>query len=117
MATTFAEARPVDSDWLGWLKHELAPDPLREVRTAILVGGVVLCVIISMALQGPELAISAYMVFFFSQKTKTITRMLGVLGYTGITGVRGLSLCIYKFWSGHTWIPSTGRVLSLNCAM
>jgi uncharacterized membrane protein YccC len=101
MATTFAEARPVDSDWLGWLKHELAPDPLREVRTAILVGGVVLCVIISMALQVPELAISAYMVFFFSQKTKTITRLLGVLGYIGITVSISLSLWLYKFTYGH----------------
>ena len=101
MATTFAEAHPVDSDWLGWLKRELAPDPLREVRTAILVGGVVLCVIISMALQVPELAISAYMVFFFSQRTKTITRLLGVLGSIGITVSIGLSLWLYKFTYGH----------------
>jgi uncharacterized membrane protein YccC len=101
MATTFAEARPVDSDWLGWLKRELAPDPLREVRTTILVVGVVLCVIISMALQVPELAISAYMVFFFSQKTKTVTRLLGVLGYIGITVSIGLTLWLYKFTYGH----------------
>lgn len=101
MATTFAEARPVDSDWFGWLKRELTPDPLREVRTAILVSGVVLCVIISMALQVPELAISAYMVFFFSQRTKTITRLLGVLGYIGITVSIGLTLWLYKFTYGH----------------
>jgi uncharacterized membrane protein YccC len=101
MATTFAEARPVDSDWLSWLKRELAPDPLREVRTAILVVGVVLCVIISMALQVPELAISAYMVFFFSQKTKTVTKFLGVIGYIGITVSIGLTLWLYKFTYGH----------------
>ena len=53
MSTTLLEARPVDSDWIGWLKRELAPDPLRKVRTAILVVGVVLCVIISMSLFDP----------------------------------------------------------------
>jgi len=101
MATTFAEARPVDSDWLGWLKHELAPTPLREIRTAIFVVAVVLCVIISMALQVPELAISAYMVFFFSQKTKKLTTIVGILGIVGTTISIGLSLWLYKFTFGH----------------
>ena len=80
MSTTFVEARPTDSTWIGWLKRELAPTPLREIRTAILVVCVALCVIISMALQVPELAISAYMVFFFSQKTKGLTTFVGILG-------------------------------------
>ena len=101
MSTTFLEARPIDSDWIGWLKRELAPTPLREIRTAILVAGVVLCVIISMALQVPELAISAYMVFFFSQKTKTLTTLVGILGVIGTTISIGLSLWLYKFTFGH----------------
>jgi hypothetical protein len=42
-------------------------DTPREIRTAIIVAGVVLCVMISMALQVPELATSAYMVFFISK--------------------------------------------------
>ena len=73
MATTFAEARPIDSDWFGWLKRELAPTRLRKIRTAILVVGVVLCVIISIALQVPEVGLSAYMIFFLSKETKTGT--------------------------------------------
>ena len=117
MATTFAEARPVDSDWFGWLKHELAPDPLRERRTAILVVGVVLCVIISMALQVPELAISAYMVFFFSQKTKTITRFLGVLGYIGITVSIGLTLWLYKFTYGHPELRIPAMAIAIFVGM
>ena len=67
MGATFLEARPSDSAWIGWLKRELAPTRAREIRTAIIVAGAVLCVMISMALQVPELALSAYMVFFISK--------------------------------------------------
>jgi len=101
MSTTFAEARPIDSDWIGWLKRELAPTRLREVRTAIFVIGPVLCVIISMSLQVPELAVSAYMVFFFSQKTKALTTLVGILGLIAITIAIGLTLWLYKFTYGH----------------
>jgi uncharacterized membrane protein YccC len=101
MSTTFAEARPVDSDWVAWLKHELAPTRLREIRTAILVTGTVLCVIISMTLQVPELAVSAYMVFFFSQKTKNLTTFVGIAGLIGITVSIGATLLLYKFTYGH----------------
>src|SRR5215472_9922374 len=101
MSTTFLEARPIDSDWIGWLKRELAPTRLREIRTAIVVVGVVLCVIIAMALQVPELALSAYMVFFFSQKTKTLTTLAGVVGLIGLTIAVGVTLELYKFTYGH----------------
>src|SRR5215472_15191096 len=101
MSTTFLDARPSDANWIGWLKSELAPTPLREIRTAILVVCVALCVIISMALQVPELAISAYMVFFFSQKTKTLTTLLGIIGLISITIAIGLTLWLYKFTYGH----------------
>src|SRR5215471_6032884 len=101
MSTTFAEARPIDSDWLGWLRQELAPTRLREIRTAILVGGAVLCVIVSMALQVPELAVSAYMVFFFSQKTRALTTIAGVGGLIGITIASVITLGLYKFTYGY----------------
>jgi uncharacterized membrane protein YccC len=101
MSTTFLEARPIDSEWIGWLKRELAPTRLREVRTAIFVGGAVICVIISMTLQVPELAVSAYMVFFFSQKTKTLTTIVGLAGLIGITISVAVTLLLYKFTYGH----------------
>ena len=41
-----------------------------------MVSGTVLCVIISMALQVPSLDLSAYMVFFLSQKTKQLTVLI-----------------------------------------
>src|SRR5215472_4417140 len=85
MSTTFVEARSFDSDWIGFLKRELMPTRLRQIRTAIMVGGTVLCVIISMALQVPELALSAYMIFFLSKETKALTTKTGVGGLIGVT--------------------------------
>src|SRR5262252_11080090 len=117
MSATFLEARPINSDWIGWLKHELAPTRLREIRTAILVAGVVLCVIISMALQVPELALSAYMVFFFSQKTKTLTTLAGVGGLIGITIAIGLSLWLYKFTYGHPELRIPAMAIALFLGM
>jgi uncharacterized membrane protein YccC len=101
MSATFLEARPIDSDWISWLKQELAPTRLREIRTAIFVAGPVLCVIISMSLQVPELAVSAYMVFFFSQKTKALTTIAGFVGLIGLTISIGATLLLYKFTYGH----------------
>jgi uncharacterized membrane protein YccC len=117
MSTTFVEARPVDSDWIGWLKRELAPTHLREVRTAILVAGVVLCVIISMTLQVPELAVSAYMVFFFSQKTKTLTTLVGIFGLVGLTIAIGVTLLLYKFTYGHPELRIPAMAVALFLGM
>ena len=86
---------------LEWFKRELAPTRLREIRTAIMVGGAVLCVIISMALQVPELALSAYMVFFISKESKFLTTITGVIGLIGATIGIGASLVLYKFTYGH----------------
>ena len=79
MSTTFAEARPIDSDWVDWFKRELAPTPVRELQNSHHGrSAAVLCVIISMTLQVPELAVTAYMVFFISQETKLNTTIAGV---------------------------------------
>src|SRR6202047_3346782 len=101
MSETFVEARPLDSDWLGWLKRELALTHLREIRTAIMIGGTVLCVIISMTLQVPELATSAYMVFFASKETKLLTKITGVGGIVVLTIGLVATLLLYKFTYGH----------------
>src|SRR5204862_187169 len=73
MSATFVEAGPLDFDWNHWLRSELAPTHARKIRTAIMVAGAVLCVVISMALQVPQLATSAYMVFFISKENKLLT--------------------------------------------
>src|SRR5262249_25379404 len=116
MSATLVESRPVDSDWIGWLKRELAPTHLREIRTAIMVGGTVLCVIISMSLQVPELALSAYMIFFLSQDTKALTTKTGVGGLIGVTIAVGITLELFKITYGHPElrIPAIGITLFLG---
>jgi uncharacterized membrane protein YccC len=109
-------AQPASLGWIEWLKRELAPSHERKVRTAILVCGAVLCVIISMTLQVPELAISAYMIFFISKENKTVTTIVGVLGLVGLTMGIIVTLLLYKFTYGHPVfrIPSMAIALFIG---
>jgi multidrug resistance protein MdtO len=117
MSETFVEARPTDSNWIGWLKSELAPTSLREIRTAIMVAGAVLCVVISMTLQVPELATSAYMVFFASKESKLLTTITGVGGVIVLTiGLSG-TLLLYKFTYGHPELRIPGMAIALFLGM
>jgi len=102
---------------LEWFKRELAPTSLREIRTAIMVASAVLCVIISMALQVPELSVSAYMPFFFSQDTKAKTTLVGVIGLIGLTIGVGISLLLYKFTYGHPELRIPGMAIALFLGM
>src|SRR3954453_9620125 len=117
MSATFVEARPIDSDWLGWLKRELAPTSARRIRTAIIVAGAVLCVIISMTLQVPELATSAYMVFFASKETKLLTKNTSVGGVLVLTIGIGATLLLYKSTYGHPELRIPGMAIALFLGM
>src|SRR5713226_54010 len=117
MSATFVEARPIDSDWLGWLRRELAPTSARKIRTAIIVAGAVLCVIISMALQVPQLASSAYMVFFISKESKLLTTITGVGGVIVLTIGIGATLLLYKFTYGHPELRIPGMAIALFFGM
>jgi uncharacterized membrane protein YccC len=117
MSETFVEARPFDSDWLGWLKNELAPTRAREIRTAIMIGGSVLCVIISMTLQVPELATSAYMVFFASKESKLLTKITGIGGIFVLTIGLVATLLLYKFTYGHPELRIPGMAITLFLGM
>jgi uncharacterized membrane protein YccC len=101
----------------AWFKRELAPTRLRKTRTAIMVGGTVLCVIISMAIQVPELDLSAYMVFFVSKESKRSTVLTGILGFIGATvGIAG-SLLLYKFTYGYPELRIPGMAVVLFLGM
>src|SRR5881398_1183552 len=117
MGATFLEAHPRDSDWIGWLKNELGPTRAREIRTAIIVAGAVLCVIISMALQVPQLATSAYMVFFVSKESKLLTTITGVGGVVVLTIGIGATLLLYKFTYGHPELRIPGMAIALVIGM
>ncbi len=110
-----SRARPNDSDWIGWLKRELARHA--QNPDGILVGGSVLCVIISMALQVPELSVTAYMCFFVSKETKHLTTLTGLLGFIGATiGIAG-TLLLYKFTYGHPELRIPGMAIALFLGM
>jgi multidrug resistance protein MdtO len=117
MSETFLEARSVNSDWITWLKSELAPTRTREIRTAIIVAGAVLCVIISMALQVPQLATSAYMVFFVSKESKLLTTITGVGGVIVLTIGISATLLLYKFTYGHPELRIPGMAITLFLGM
>ena len=117
MRATFLEARPIDSNWVGWLKHELAPTRARKIRTAIIIGGVALCVIISMVLQVPELDLSAYMVFFVSKESKRLTTITGVGGLIGATIAIGGTLLLYKLTYGHPELRIPAMAIALFLGM
>jgi uncharacterized membrane protein YccC len=102
---------------IEWFKRELAPTPDRARRTAIMVAAAVLCVIISMALQVPELDLSAYMAFFISQQTKLKTTVVGVLGLIGVTIAIIVSLLLYKFTYGHPELRIPGMAIALFLGM
>jgi uncharacterized membrane protein YccC len=102
---------------LEWFRRELAPTPARARRTAIMVAAAVLCVIISMALQVPELSVTAYMPFFISQETKLKTTIVGVVGLIGLTIGIGASLLLYKFTYGHPELRIPGMAITLFLGM
>ncbi len=117
MSATLAEAGPTDADWIEWLKRELAPTRAREIRTAIIVAGVVLCVIISMALQVPELAVTAYMVFFLSKESKLLTTITALGGLIGVTLAVAATLLLYKFTYGYPELRISGMAIALFLGM
>src|SRR6267378_772387 len=102
---------------LEWFKRELAPTPARARRTAIMVAAAVLCVIISMTLQVPELSVTAYMPFFVSKESKHLTTLTGLVGFIGATIGIGASLLLYKFTYGHPELRIPGMAIALFLGM
>ena len=102
---------------LAWFKRELAPTPARARRTAIMVAAAVLCVIISMTLQVPELSVTAYMPFFMSKESKFLTTVTGVIGFIGLTIGIAASLLLYKFTYGYPELRIPGMAITLFLGM
>ena len=101
---------------LAWFKRQLAPTPERARRTAIMVAAV-LCVIISMTLQVPELSVTAYMPFFMSKESKFLTTLTGVIGLIGLTIGVAASLLLYKFTYGYPELRIPGMAIALFLGM
>ena len=101
----------------AWFKRELAPTPERARRTAIMVAAAVLCVIISMTLQVPELSVTAYMPFFMSKESKFLTTLTGVIGLIGLTIGVAASLLLYKFTYGYPELRIPGMAIAIFLGM
>ena len=82
-----------------------------------MVGAAVLCVIISMTLQVPELSVTAYMPFFMSKESKFLTTLTGVIGLIGLTIGVGVSLLLYKFTYGHPELRIPGMAIAIFLGM
>ena len=96
-AATAALTPGVRPGWLDWLRRELAPFPGRGAMTVRIVVTVVLVVVISMALQVPEVLLSAYMVLFVTKENKIVTTLTGILLIVGVTIGIAASLLAYRY--------------------
>src|SRR3954462_15891094 len=83
--------------WFEWLRRELAPTPGRWEMTIRLVVAAVLVTIISMTLEVPNVALSAYMVFFVTKGNRVLTALAGTLLIVGATIAIPASLLLFKW--------------------
>src|SRR4029450_10029346 len=70
-----------------------------------------------MTLQVPQLATSAYMVFFASKETKLLTKITGLGGIIVLTIGIGATLLLYKFTYGHPELRIPGMAIVLFLGM
>lgn len=81
----------------AFLRRELAPFPGRVnvMLRAMLTSAIV--IVVSMALEVPELALSLLVVFYVTQSNVVVTRLVGVMFIVGSTLAIGLSILLLKF--------------------
>jgi multidrug resistance protein MdtO len=81
----------------NFLKRELAPFPGRVnvMLRCMLTSAIV--IVVSMALEVPELALSLLVVFYVTQSNVVVTRLVGIMFIVGSTLGIGLSILLLKF--------------------
>ena len=92
---TGAVALAPELSGVQWLRRQLAPHPGRWEMTVRITVTVMLVVIISNALQVPEILLSAYMVLFATKENKVVTTIAGIMVILGVTLAIAASLLIY----------------------
>src|ERR1700678_2705102 len=93
----FAKLKNFHPAWLVWLRREMAPFPGRKAMTIRLVVTVAIVTVISMALQVPDLAYSAFFCFFVTKENHVLTLVTGVLMVCGITVATIINLALYTW--------------------
>lgn len=83
--------------WLVWLRREMAPFPGRLPMTIRMVVAVAFVTVISMALNVPQVAFSAFFVFFVSKENRVLTLVTGLVMICGATIASILTLLLYAY--------------------
>ena len=81
----------------SWLGRELAYFPGRETMTLRLVICVLAVTIVSMVLQTPSTATSAFFAFFVTKENRVISTVTGIVFALGTTIGIGLNLFLYRY--------------------
>ncbi|HTV42148.1 MAG TPA: FUSC family protein [Candidatus Sulfotelmatobacter sp.] len=96
-STIFTSLRDSSPPWLLWLRREMAPFPGRKAMTIRLVVTVTIVTIISLALQVPQLAFSAFFCVFATKEHRGLTLVTGVLFIVGATAATLINLLLYTW--------------------
>ena len=103
--------------WLLWLRRELAPLPGRKAMTIRLVVAVAIVTVVSLALQVPLLAYSAYFCFFFTKENQVLTVFLCVLAILGVTVATVINLLLYTWTFDYPELRIPIMAFFIFCAM
>src|SRR4051812_12331286 len=95
------------------LRDELTLTPDRWARMLRMTALVSIVVVVSNALRVPNLALSAYMIFFFSKADVVATVRTGIAGVVGLTLVLTLAFVVYSLTFGEPAL----RLLAMGCAI
>jgi multidrug resistance protein MdtO len=95
------------------VRDELTVTPDRWARMLRMTALVTVVVVISNALRVPELALSAYMIFFFSKADVVATIRTGIAAVIGLTLVLVLVFVLYSTTFGEPAL----RLLAMGCAI
>ena len=95
--TAFAKLENICPPWLLWLRREMAPFPGRMATTIRLVVIVTIVTIISLSLQVPQLAFSAFFCVFVTKEHRGLTLVTGVLFIVGATSATIINLLLYAW--------------------
>jgi multidrug resistance protein MdtO len=113
----FARLKDSRPAWLVWLRRELAPFPGRKAMTIRLVVAVAIVTVVSMALQVPLLAYSAYFCFFFTKENQVLTLFICVLAILGVTAATIITLLLYTWTFDYPELRIPIMACFIFCAM
>ena len=116
-SAVFAKLEHSRPAWLEWLRRELAPFPGRAPMTIRLVVATAIVVVISMALQVPQVAFSAFFCFFVTKENRVLTLVTGMLMILGVTLATIINLLLYTWTFDYPEVRIPIMACLIFCAM